>query len=55
MKPTAKAGSLKATLNELKQGTWLGNAQTRASRRKSPWNFLLVLVLPAWLLLTLRD
>ena len=45
--------TLKATLRELKEGTWIGNAQTRASRRKSPWNLLLILALPVWLLLVL--
>jgi hypothetical protein len=53
MRTTPKPGSLRATLGELKEGTWLGNAQTRASRRKSPWNLLLILALPVWLLLVL--
>jgi hypothetical protein len=44
-------GSVRATLQELKAGTWYGNARGRASRRKSPWNFLLILVLPLWLFL----
>jgi hypothetical protein len=51
MNSTPKPGSLKATIRELRQGTWLGNAQARASRRKSPWNLLLFLVVPLWLAL----
>ena len=46
-----KAGSFGATLNELKSGQFLANAQMRSSRRKSPWNLLLVLILPLWLIL----
>ena len=46
-----KYGTLGGTLDELKSGQFFGNAQMRASRRKSPWNLLLVLVLPLWLVL----
>ena len=53
MRTTPEPGSLKATLGELKKGTWLGDAQARAARRKSPWNLLLILALPVWLLLAL--
>lgn len=51
MNSTPEPGSLKATLRELREGAWLGNALARASRRKSPWNFLLFLAVPLWLAL----
>lgn len=51
MGSTPKPGSLKATRRELAEGTWLANARTRASRRRSPWNLLLILALPLWLAL----
>lgn len=47
--PTPQAGSLQAMGREFREGTWLGNAQHRASRRKSPWNLLLIMALPLWL------
>jgi len=46
-----KYGTLGGTLDELKSGQFFGNAQMRSSRRKSPWNLLLVLILPLWLIL----
>jgi hypothetical protein len=46
-----KYGTLGGTLDELKSGQFFGNAQMRSTRRKSPWNLLLVLVLPLWLIL----
>ena len=46
-----KYGTLGGTLDELKSGQFFGNARIRSSRRKSPWNLLLVLVLPLWLIL----
>ena len=46
-----KPGSVRAALDEMRKGTWLANAQGRASRRKSPWNLLLMLALPLWLAL----
>ncbi len=46
-----KYGTLGETLDELKSGQFFGNAQMRSSRRKSPWNLLLVLALPLWLIL----
>jgi hypothetical protein len=46
-----KYGTLGGTLDELKSGQFLGNAQMRSSRRKSPWNLLLILVFPLWLIL----
>jgi hypothetical protein len=46
-----KYGTLGGTLDELKGGQFLGNAQRRSSRRKSPWNLLLLTVLPLWLVL----
>jgi hypothetical protein len=49
--PKRKYGTLGGTLDELKSGQFLGNARMRSSRRKSPWNLLLVLVLPLWLIL----
>ena len=45
-----KYGTLGGTLDELKSGQFFGNAQMRSSRRKSPWNLLLVLALPLWLI-----
>ena len=53
MDSTPKPGSLQATRRELREGTWLANARTRASRRRSAWNFLLILALPLWLALWL--
>jgi hypothetical protein len=44
-------GTLKGTLREMRQGTWLKNAQHRSTRRKSAWNLLLLLIFPLWLLL----
>ena len=46
-----KYGTLGGTLDELKSGQFLANARNRSSRRKSPWNLLLVLALPLWLIL----
>ena len=51
MPPKRKYGTFGGTLDELKSGQFFANAQTRSPRRKSPWNLLLVLVLPLWLLL----
>jgi len=48
-----KPGSLGSVANELKRGTFLANVQSRSSRRKSPWNWLLLLALPLWLALLL--
>jgi hypothetical protein len=47
-----KYGTLGGTLDELKSGKFVGNARTRSSRRKSPWNLLLLLILPLWLVLS---
>ena len=41
-------------LHELRHGTFLANAQGRSSRRKSPWNLLLLLVIPVWLALLIE-
>jgi hypothetical protein len=46
-----KYGTFGGTLDELKSGQFLANAQMRSSRRKSPWNLLLVLALPLWIIL----
>lgn len=46
-----KFGTLAGTLRELRDGTFLANAGVRSSRRKSPWNLLLLLAFPLWLLL----
>jgi hypothetical protein len=46
-----KYGTLGGTIDELKSGQFFGNAQMRSSRRKSPWNLLLILVFPLWLIL----
>jgi hypothetical protein len=51
MKSRRKKGPLETLIHELRTGKWLGNASLRASRRKSPWNLLLVLVVPLWLVL----
>jgi hypothetical protein len=45
------AGTLRGTLREMRQGTWLQNAQQRSTRRKSAWNFPLLLIFPLWLAL----
>jgi hypothetical protein len=44
-----KPGSLGSTVDELKRGTFFANARSRSSRRKSPWNLLLLLALPLWI------
>jgi hypothetical protein len=49
-----KYGTLGGSLNELKSGQFLGNARMRSSRRKSPWNLLLLLILPLWIILFLE-
>ena len=46
-----KDAPLSTILTELKRGTFRANAQSRSSRRKSPWNLLLLLVLPVWMAL----
>lgn len=51
MRPSGKAHPMWSLRRELRQGTWLRNAQTRSTRRKSPWNLLLLLAVPVWLLL----
>lgn len=51
MASSDKPGTVRATLGEMKRGEWLANAQQRASRRKSPWNLLLILAFPLWLAL----
>ena len=51
MRSRDKPGTVRTTLGEMKRGEWLANAQQRASRRKSPWNLLLVLCLPLWVAL----
>jgi hypothetical protein len=53
MKLRRKAAPLASVRRELREGTWLQNAQTRSTRRKSPWNLLLLLAVPVWLLLVL--
>jgi len=49
-----KPGSLGSVADELKKGTFFGNAQTRSSRRRSPWNLLLLLIFPLWIWLLLE-
>jgi hypothetical protein len=49
MKRDPKPGTLRSTLREMRQGTFIGNAQLRSSRRKSPWNLLLLLIFPLWI------
>jgi hypothetical protein len=49
-----KPGTVRATLGEMKRGTWIADAQRRSSRRKSPWNLLLVLIIPLWIFLWLK-
>jgi hypothetical protein len=46
-----KPGTFKSALSEMRQGTFLRNAQRRSSRRKSPWNLLLLLIFPLWIFL----
>jgi hypothetical protein len=45
MKKNAAPGTLAGTFREMREGTFLKNARQRSSRRKSPWNFLLVLII----------
>ena len=42
-------GTVGSVVEEFKQGTWFANARSRSVRRKSPWNLLLILILPLWL------
>jgi hypothetical protein len=49
-----KPGSLGSAAEELRRGTFLANARSRSSRRKSPWNLLLLLALPLWIFLLLE-
>ena len=51
MKTGPKPGSVRATIHELRGGTFLANARMRSSRRRSPWNLLLTLCVPVWLVL----
>jgi len=44
-------GTLRGTVQEMRDGTWLAKAQTRSTRRKSPWNLLLLLIFPLWLVI----
>lgn len=44
-------GTLRSVRAELGAGTYFENAAVRATRRKSAWNLLLVLVFPLWVLL----
>lgn len=55
MRSRRKSGPLSSLTRELREGTWLQNAQTRSTRRKSPWNFLLLIALPAWFLLVMAS
>lgn len=48
-----KPGTLGSFVDEIKRGTYLRNAAARASRRKSPWNYILYLVFPVWVALFL--
>ena len=46
---TKKDDQIERFSTELKDGTWLKNAQHRSQRRKSPWNLLLSLFgFPLW-------
>jgi hypothetical protein len=51
MKTSPKPGSVRATIHELRGGTFLASARMRSSRRKSPWNLLLMFCVPVWLVL----
>ena len=43
-------GTLGGTIDEIKAGTFLENARTRSSRRKSKWNLLLpIVIFPLWI------
>ena len=54
MAKTHKPGTLGAAVGEMRRGEFLVNAQVRASRRKSPWNLLLLLIFPLWIWLWLQ-
>ena len=49
MKKQRRTGTLGGTIDEIKNGTFVANARVRSSRRKSKWNFLLLLIFPLWL------
>jgi hypothetical protein len=49
-----KPGTLRSALHEMRSGTFLGNAQLRSRRRKSPWNLLLLLIFPVWAFLWMK-
>src|SRR5437773_335866 len=45
-------GQIRTVYEEMKTGTWAGNARRRAARRKSKWNLLLpAFIFPLWFLL----
>jgi hypothetical protein len=46
--PKYRDSPFRTVLYELRHGTFLANALARSSRRKSRWNLLLLLVVPAW-------
>jgi hypothetical protein len=50
-----KPGTARAAFQEMRKGTFIGNAQRRATRRKSPWNLLLLFVFPLWLYLWFKS
>ena len=50
-----KPGTSRAALREMREGTFIRNARLRATRRKSPWNLLLLLVFPLWLYLWFKS
>ena len=51
LSPKYKQSPLRTVLYELRHGTFFANARVRSSRRKSPWNLLLLLAVPLWFIL----
>ena len=44
-----KPGTLRGTVDEIRRGDFIANARLRSTRRKSPWNLLLLLIFPLWI------
>jgi len=51
MRKKSRPVTVRSIIGELKSGTFVANAQQRSTRRKSPWNLLLLFAFPMWLAL----